>query len=192
MFEKISRTFISIPVPNEVQTKKNMLYTTLERCPSKINWVKNKQLHITVKYLGNTPETAYSKIIDSLSDITKSINPFEVFIKGTGCFPSFKRPKVLWMGVNGDLDSLSNLFLKVEKTLEPLGFSIDNQEYVPHITIAKIKYPQKYTPDISEFSNSYYDPIVFNVDRVQFLSSELLSSGAVHSLLKSFPLGESL
>ena len=173
MFEKISRTFISIPVPNEVQTKKNMLYTTLERCPSKINWVKNKQLHLTVKYLGNTPETAYSKIIDSLSDITKSINPFEVFIKGT-------------------LDSLSNLFLKVEQTLEPLGFSVDNQEYIPHITIAKIKYPQKYTPDISEFSNSYYDPIVFNVDRVQFLCSELLSSGAVHSLLKSFPLGDSL
>ena len=192
MFEKISRTFISIPVPNEVQTKKNMLYTTLERCPSKINWVKNKQLHLTVKYLGNTPETAYSKIIDSLSDITKSINPFEVFIKGTGCFPSFKRPKVLWMGVNGDLDSLSNLFLKVEQTLEPLGFSVDNQEYTPHITIAKIKYPQKYTPDISEFSNSYYDPIVFNVDRVQFLCSEPLSSGAVHSLLKSFPLGDSL
>ena len=67
-----------------------------------------------------------------------------------------------------------------------------NQKYIPHITIAKIKYPQKHTPDISQFSNSYYDPIVFNADRVQFLSSELLPSGAVHSLLKSFPLGESL
>ena len=192
MFEKIARTFISIPVPCEVQTKKNMLYTTLENCPSKINWVKNKQLHLTVKYLGNTPETSFNKIIDSLNSITKDINPFEVFIKGTGCFPSVKRPKVLWMGVYGDLDSLSNLFLKVEKSLESLGFSVDNQEYFPHITIAKIKYPQKHTPDLSQFSNSYYDPIVFNVDRVQFLSSELLSSGAVHNLLKSFPLGESL
>ena len=63
MSDKLMRTFISIPVPNEVKSKKNMLYSTLENSPSNISWVKNEQLHRTLKYLSYTPETSFDNII---------------------------------------------------------------------------------------------------------------------------------
>ena len=73
-----------------------------------------------------------------------------------------------------------------------IGFPCLDKEFFPHITLARVKYPQKHTPDISMFLKSSYDPIDFTADRVQFLSSELLPSGTFYTLLGSFPFGESL
>ena len=66
MTEKLLRTFIAIPTPVEVRSKKNMLYSTLEDSPATINWVKNMQLHLTIKFLGHTPESTINKIIEML------------------------------------------------------------------------------------------------------------------------------
>ena len=87
MSEKLIRTFLSIPVPQEVRSKKNMLYSTLEESPAKINWVKNIQLHLTIKFLSHTPESVIEKIIDRVESITSESKPFDIFIESTGCFP---------------------------------------------------------------------------------------------------------
>lgn len=192
MSDRLLRTFISIPIPNEVRMKKNMLYSTLENSPSKINWVKNEQLHLTIKFLGHTPESLFNEIKDGLCNIVSSITPFDLIIDKTGCFPVPERPRVLWLGIDGNIKTLTNLFVKIENKMDQLGFSREEQDYFPHVTLARVKYPQKYTPDVSIFLNSTYDPIDFKVDRVQFLSSELLPTGTVYTLLGSFPLGEKL
>ena len=192
MSDRLLRTFISIPIPNQVRTKKNMLYSTLENSPSKINWVKNEQLHLTIKFLGHTPESLFNEIKDGLCNIVSSITPFDLIIDKTGCFPVPERPRVLWLGIDGNIKTLTNLFVKIENKMDQLGFSREEQDYFPHVTLARVKYPQKYTPDVSIFLNSTYDPIDFKVDRVQFLSSELLPTGTVYTLLGSFPLGEKL
>jgi len=192
MSERLIRTFISIPLPRDVRSKKNMLYSTLEGSPSKINWVKNEQLHLTIKFLGNTPESLFDGIKTEILQAVSNLRSFELTIDNTGCFPVPERPRLLWLGISGNIDPLKNLFMTIEKKMESMGFPPEGQEYFPHITLARIKYPQKFTPDISTFLKSSYDPIDFTVDRVQFLSSELLPSGTLYTLLGSFPLGETL
>tara|TARA_B100001013_G_scaffold246697_1_gene152816 strand:- start:63 stop:641 length:579 start_codon:yes stop_codon:yes gene_type:complete len=192
MIEKLLRTFLAVPVPDEVRSKKNMLYSTLEGSPAKINWVKNIQLHLTLKFLGYTPELSNSEVIDHIETITRDVKPFNLTIEETGCFPIPERPRALWMGVTGDLKPLLNLVSRIERSLDGLGFPKERQVYSPHITLARVKYPQKWTPDVGLFLKSSYDPIDFPVDRVQFFSSELLPTGAVYTLLKSFPLGETV
>ena len=192
MSDNLVRTFISIPVPNEVKSKKNMLYSTLENSPSNISWVKNEQLHLTLKFLGHTPEASFDNIKSEISKITSTINPFKLVIDKTGCFPKKERPRVLWLGINGNTTALNDLFLRIDKKMDKIGFPCSDKEFFPHITLARVKYPQKHTPDISTFLKSSYDPIDFTADRVQFLSSELLPSGTFYTSLGSFPLGESL
>ena len=68
MIEKLLRTFIAIPTPVEVRSKKNMLYSTLEDSPATINWVKNMQLHLTIKFLGHTPESTINKIVEDVEN----------------------------------------------------------------------------------------------------------------------------
>lgn len=192
MSEKLIRTFLSIPVPLMVRSKKQMLYSTLEQSPAKINWVKDEQLHITIKFIGYTPENLFDEIKSLIIEAVSSIKPFKITINNTGCFPVPERPRILWLGVDGDLQSMKNLYINIEKQMETIGFPLNDDEYFPHVTLARIKYPQKFTPDISTFLNSSYDPIDFKVDRVQFLSSELLPTGTLYTLLGSFPLGEIL
>ncbi len=192
MSDSLIRTFISIPVPNEVKSKKNMLYSTLENSPANISWVKNEQLHLTLKFLGHTPETIIENIKSEISKISSTVKPFKLLIDKTGCFPKRERPRVLWLGVRGNISALNDLFLRIDKKMNKIGFPCLDKEFNPHITLARVKYPQKHTPDISTFLKSSYDPIDFTADRVQFLTSELLPSGTFYTLLGSFPLGESL
>ena len=192
MTEKLLRTFLAVPVPRDVSSKKNMLYSTLENVDGDINWVKNAQLHLTMKFLGHTPESAINDVIDHIEKITPNMNPFDLKIEETGCFPVPTRPRILWLGLKGNLDLLKSMVESIENVLEPLGFPKESRDILPHITLARIKYPQKHTPNVDPFLKSSYDPIDFPVDRMQFFSSELLPSGAVHTILKTFPLGESL
>ena len=192
MTEKLLRTFLAVPVPRDVSSKKNMLYSTLENVDGDINWVKNAQLHLTMKFLGHTPESAIIDVIDHVEKITLNMNPFDLKIEETGCFPVPTRPRILWLGLKGNLDLLKSMVESIENVLEPLGFPKESRDILPHITLARIKYPQKHTPNVDPFLKSSYDPIDFPVDRMQFFSSELLPSGAVHTILKTFPLGESL
>ena len=192
MTEKLLRTFLSVPVPREVSSKKNMLYSTLETVDGDINWVKNIQLHLTLKFLGHTPESSIDNVIDHVQKITQNMKPFDLKIDETGCFPVPTRPRTLWLGVKGALDPLLTMVESIETVLEPLGFPRSYRDFSPHITLARIKYPQKHTPNVDPFLKSSYDPIDFPVDRVQYFSSELLPTGAVYTILKTFPLGESL
>ncbi len=192
MTEKLLRTFLAVPVPRDVSSKKNMLYSTLENVDGDINWVKNAQLHLTMKFLGHTPESAIIDVIDHVEKITPNMNPFDLKIEETGCFPVPTRPRILWLGLKRNLDLLKSMVESIENVMEPLGFPKESRDILPHITLARIKYPQKHTPNVDPFLKSSYDPIDFPVDRMQFFSSELLPSGAVHTILKTFPLGESL
>ena len=192
MTEKLLRTFLGIPVPRDVWTKKNMLYSTLESVDGDINWVKNAQLHLTLKFLGHTPESSINDVIDQIEKITPVIKPFNLTIEKTGCFPIPTRARTLWLGVKGTLDPLLNMVESIETALDPLGFPNSDRNFSPHITLARIKYPQKHTPNVDPFLKSSYDPIDFPVDRVHYFSSELLPSGAIYTILKAFPLGEIL
>ncbi len=189
MTEKLLRTFLGIPVPRDVWTKKNMLYSTLESVDGDINWVKNAQLHLTLKFLGHTPESSINDVIDQIEKITPQIKPFDLTIEKTGCFPIPTRPRTLWLGVKGNTDPLLNMVESIETALDPFGFPKSDRNFSPHITLARIKYPQKHTPNVDPFLKSSFDPIDFPVDRVQYFSSELLPSGAIYTILKAFPLG---
>ena len=192
MNEKLIRTFLCFPVPGEVRSKKNMLYSTLEGSPAQINWVKNDYLHLTLKFIGYTTESYIPKIIDTLKKITIKYKPFQLVINSTGCFPKIERPRTLFLGVEGRLNILMDLVQNIENELEKIDIPKDRNDFFPHITLARIKYPQTHTPDIDLFLKSSYDPIDLSLDRVQFFASELLPSGAIYTLLKTFPLGESI
>jgi len=190
MNEKLKRTFLCFPVSMEVRSKKNMLYSTLEDSPTHINWVKNDNLHLTLKFIGYTTESQIPKIINILNRITVQYKPFQIVVNKTGCLPKKERPRTLFLGIDGNLNVLNDLYQNIENELEIIDIEKDRNDFFPHITLARIKYPQTHTPDIDLFLKSSYDPIELCLDRVQFFSSELLPSGAIYTLLKTFPLGE--
>jgi len=192
MKDKLVRTFFSIPVPEKVRAVKNMFYRSIKDNKGEVKWVRDYQLHITLSFLGHTPTDVINPILETTKDIFTNYKPLELTIENTGCFPVPTRPRVLWLGISGDTGKLELLVRDITSSLTSLGYYFGDNSFIPHVTIARIRYPQKHTPDINEFLKSSYDGIVFRADRVQFVSSELLTDGAVYTIMKSFPLGENI
>jgi len=190
MKNKLLRTFVGITAPSEVRNIKQMLISTMENDKADIRWVKHSNLHLTVKFLGYTPEDDIATLCSDIDNLVKKHNPFNLSITGTGCFPNTMKPSVLYLDVSGDHKPLSLIVNEAEELFSNRGYPKMKDPFIPHITIARIKYPQKFTPDITSFLNSSYDGIDFPVNHLQFFSSEILPEGVFYNLLGTFPLAD--
>ena len=190
MRDKLLRTFIAISAPFAVKNIKQMLISTMESSKADIKWVRHNNLHLTIKFLGFTPEDEIQNISDQIKNLVKSHSPFHLSVSGTGSFPNKIKPSVLFLGIDGDLKSLNSLINETEQIFVKNGYPKLNNNFHPHITLARIKYPQKHNPDITSFLNSYYDSIDFPVNHLQFFSSEILPEGVFYNLLGTFPLSD--
>jgi len=186
---KLIRTFISVPVPEPLFNLQKKLKVTISEKMGKIRWLHKDQIHLTIKFLGDTTEDSINDVRHVMQKVADEFKPFNISIQKTGCFPKIERPRVMWIGVSGELDKLYQLVEKIQKKLNPLGFPKDEKKYHPHITIARAKYPQKKTPDISTFLNTSFNPIPFPIKKVQFISSELFPNGPVYTILSTHFFG---
>ena len=183
MSERLLRTFISVTVPNEIIPLRDMLKTTVKHQKKNLRWVITGQIHLTLKFLGFAPPDVIDELNSIIAKVISRYTKIDLTVTGTGCFPVPTRPRVLWLGMTGQTATLTSLVYDLNTALEPLGFPAEEQKVVPHITLARIKYPPKHTPDISAFLQTTYDPILMTVSRVQFTRSELFPDGPVYSIL---------
>ena len=192
MDHRLIRTFIAIPVPESVFVLQENLKNTISKKTGKVRWVKENQLHLTLKFVGDTPEESIDDVRGVMQKVADQMIPFKIIIQGVGCFPKIERPRVMWVGLDGEIDKLNDLVTAVHDGLDPLGFPRDEKEFHPHITMARAKYPQKKTPDISSFLNTTYDSIPFRIEKIQFISSELFPNGPVYTILGTHFFGNNL
>ena len=180
------RIFLSIPLPNVVKNIKQMLTSTCENERVEIRWVKHNNLHLTVQFLGSASDKKVTKIKKEVENVVKSINPFSLIVSGTGCFPNSFKPYVLYLGIGGNIEALKALVVEINDKMSQIGFKKGSELFFPHITIAKINYPQKFNPDLSIFLNSTYDEVEFSVDKVQLLESKTFAGGIGYKTLNTF------
>ncbi len=190
MNNRLLRTFVSVTVPNALLATRDMLKTTIQHKKDNLKWVKDGQVHLTLKFIGHTPPDGVDDIHHVLHDISTAFSPMEFEIAGTGCFPVPTRPRVLWTGISGDTEPLTNLVTTINEKLDPLGYPKEKNTFIPHITLARIKYPPKLTPDISGFLQTSFHPIPFHIKRFSLMSSELTPSGAIYRQLHEYTLNE--
>ena len=190
MSERFLRTFISVTLPKKIVSVSEMLQTTIIHKKDNIKWANPGNIHLTLKFLGHTPFEAADEINEVLKDLVSKHSGMELNINGTGCFPKIERPRVLWLGIDGNIAQLQDFVTELNIKLEKLGFPLEEDEFIPHITLARIKYPPKDTPDITNFINTSYEPIKFNINRIRFMSSELFPNGPIYSILGTHFLSE--
>ena len=180
------RIFLSIPVPSLIKNIKQMLTSTCENERVEIRWVKHNNLHLTVQFLGSVSDYIATQIGEELENVVSSIKPFSLTVSETGCFLNTSKPSVLYLGVGGNIKALKALVVKINNKMSKIGFKKDSERFIPHITVAKINYPQKFNPDLSIFLNSTYDEVEFSVDKIQLLESKTLTEGVVYETLNTF------
>ena len=170
------RVFVSIEISNDEVINSIKNFQKLIKIDAKPIELKN--LHFTLQFLGEVSEQIIDKIIQSLNTI--KFSKFDISLKGIGVFPKLKYPKIIWIGTDEKSGKIMiELSKKVEKALEPLGFSTD-KPFKPHITVFRIK---KKIGDITEEMENHKN-VNFGMQEITSIKlkkSELTLNGPVYS-----------
>ena len=183
MSKRLVRTFVSVSVPKEIVNIQSMLKSTIEPKGVKVRWVMNGKMHLTLKFLGNTTQGSIDNLNEALFNAVKSAKVINLSISGTGAFPVKGRPNVLWLGIKGDIDELKQLTVNINNSLEPLGFITEKRDFLPHVTIARIKSNQKKIPNISNYLNTTFTELPMKIVKISLVQSESFSKGTFYTIL---------
>jgi 2'-5' RNA ligase len=197
------RTFIELAIPGEVRDHirhlqdgvcRVLAQTGADAC---FRWTQMTSVHLTLRFLGETTEDQQEQLSDGLKGLAEEWAPISLGIGSLGGFPSVQRPRVLWLGITGDVDGLQRLQAAVEGLVQTCGFETDIRPYSPHLTIARTKRDcprssvQKAGQTLSEYANKEYA----QMNRRRFLAmslvhmrSDLRPTGAVYTPLSTHAL----
>lgn len=181
------RCFISVELPSAIKQDVSAVANALRKSDADIKWITPENLHITLKFLGNTEESLVPDIIVLLRKKLSPYPPFYIRITGAGCFPDKRHPKILWAGVE-DSDSLQSLQEAIEDAMAGLGYPREKKAFSPHLTLGRVR-SQKRINDVlrrlEEFREVSFGAV--EITSVSLMKSELKPAGAAYSTLAEIP-----
>ena len=189
------RTFIAIELSESIKDHLLDLQEQLraQLSPRSVRWVAPEGIHLTLKFLGDTPAEQISAVCDALARAAGESRPFTCTVRGMGCFPNSRRPRVVWVGLEEATGHLAALQKAVEAQVAPLGFPTENHPFQPHLTLGRV---QRYASpsEVREIGQVVAAGLVgavaeMRVTRVSLIKSDLRPSGAVYTTLSSPKLG---
>jgi 2'-5' RNA ligase len=138
-----SRLFVAVPVAEHVREAVGRLMEGLAgapidvRGPGQPRWVSVQGLHLTLRFLGATPDTRLAELSEAVSDAARGVAPFRVELNGGGAFPNAQRPRVLWIGIGRGEAELVALSRRLNDGLHRLGWPLDDRPLQAHLTLAR-------------------------------------------------------
>ena len=181
------RLFIGFKTSKEIAKVIPLLKTTInQKDINAFKWLSGQSIHITLAFLGNIDVKLLLPLIESIKKII-NIKKFILEVEGTGVFPSQKYPHILWLGINNGEKILIELQNQINSAITPLIKNKRDEQFKPHITIARLK-NQNMKINVSSFLNTVYSPIEFLVDSIYLYESQLSSQGVIYTSLAMFPL----
>ncbi len=163
--------------------------------PGSVRWVRSEGIHLTLKFLGDVPFEDIDQISATLNQITIDHTPIKVMVSEFGCFPNFRRPRVLWIGVHDSSARLQNLYAEIEEGLSKLGFEREARRFHPHLTLGRVKRIRDHM-DSQRLTSALENVKIgelgqLDVNDVSLMKSDLKPTGAVYTRLFAARLGGS-
>ncbi|CAN5802244.1 hypothetical protein BH18ACT11_BH18ACT11_02720 [soil metagenome] len=132
------RTFVAVFPPQEVR---EALFRAARDLPASHDFrlIGQEKIHLTLKFLGDITEDELNRVTQALERLSGRHKPFEVSTSAFGAFPSRRRARILWAGLEAGASLLRTVAEDVEDLLEPVGFEREDRPYVPHLTLGRAK-----------------------------------------------------
>jgi 2'-5' RNA ligase len=188
------RTFIAIELDDELRINLGRLQDRLRSqvAPRCVRWVSPEGIHLTLKFLGDTPAIKVGDVQAALARAVAGIPPFTVTMGGLGCFPNLRRPRVVWVGLQEVTGALVRLRDAVEAEVSPLGFPTERRAFQPHLTLGRV---QRYasSSEVRELGEAVLTSPAGTLDEMKvsgvfYIKSDLRPTGAVYTILSEAKL----
>ena len=183
MTVKIKRLFIGVSISDALVDDLTDAKAKLE---DKVmgKWVRPENIHLTLKFIGNRSSLEVSDIVELIKKSVAGVKTFNLRTTEVGCFPSSKRARILWLGLEDD-ERLLGIKRKIEARASALGLEEDGREYHPHLTLARLNNKRV---DITDINKRIVITRELPVERVTLFESKLSKGGAEYHLLENIRL----
>ncbi|GAG17445.1 unnamed protein product, partial [marine sediment metagenome] len=190
--DQLLRLFVAVDLPGQVREALARLQGGLRSHDlSDLRWVRPQGIHLTLKFLGETPAGRVAAITEALAGAIRGRRRSRLALGALGTFGGRRRPRVLWLDITGDIEHMRELQAAVEVALVEVGFPPEERGFSPHLTLARV--PQPGRPDTAERIAQALESVApprseFDVREVVLMRSTLQPGGAVYERLAAFPL----
>jgi 2'-5' RNA ligase len=188
------RLFIAIPLPESLLKRlADVQYRLQGKVPHQsVRWARSEGVHLTLKFLGDTPTEKVPTITEALTVVGRNAPPCALVVEELGCFPNLRRPRVLWVGVNEPTGRLEALQKAVEEATTSLGYKPERHSFTPHLTLGRVRRGTS-RRDEREIAGAIEGTSVdqlaeFTADRFELIRSDLKPTGAEYIPLETFLL----
>ena len=135
------RAFLAIELPEALRAGLAQVQEELKRSRADVRWVPAGNIHLTLKFFGNVPDDEIEALAQAAREAAAEAAPLQLQATGAGAFPSPTAPRVVWLGLGGDLVPLTQLFYRLEKAFAALGYPPEGRAFNPHLTLGRVKSP---------------------------------------------------
>jgi 2'-5' RNA ligase len=183
------RSFIAIDFPEETRKELEDIQKKLKQYGAGVRWVKPRSIHLTLKFLGTIDASQVEDIARAVAQGIRDQSPITLRPAGLGAFPGLRKPRVIWIGMEGEVQRLTGIQARVENALEPLGFVREKRGFRPHLTIGRVKDRRRLQSLVDAMVTLEIEPFnSFDADEIILYKSDLRPTGAIYTKLHRMPL----
>jgi 2'-5' RNA ligase len=196
------RTFIAVELPHSVQSAiaaeqaRVQAHLRQAGAPACLRWTAPGNIHLTLRVLGETTPAQRAALTQELGQSAPAWPALHLAVGKLGCFPTLRAPRVVWLGVDGELEQLAKMQAEVETLVQAAGFPGEERAFSPHLTVARARREASRT-ELRQTGQALasYQAIEslarFTVDHVVYFQSELRPGGSLYTPLAIIPCGRS-
>jgi len=187
------RLFLAIDPPDGINREIARIQSRLQRIVTgDVRWVKPGGVHLTLKFFGDVPAKEIEPISAASLKAAAVAAPFTLSFRGLGTFPPARRPRVVYLGMEGDTKRLAAFQAEIEAELADRGFPGEERPFLPHLTLARIKSLEESDRLFRELAESKaYEAGQFTATELCLFKSELAPGGAIYTKLAAYPFAGS-
>jgi RNA 2',3'-cyclic 3'-phosphodiesterase len=186
--EKTIRSFLALDPPEEILREMARVQERLKKLiRGDIHWVRPEAIHLTLKFFGDIRQPDVASISAAAGKAAAGFGPFDLAIGGAGVFPDPSRPRVVWLGINGETARLAAFRKELERSLEEVGFPREERPFRPHLTLGRIRSRGLIgLAEVLEKSQTYAAG-GFTASGLVLFQSDLTPRGAIYTRLAEYP-----
>jgi RNA 2',3'-cyclic 3'-phosphodiesterase len=188
------RLFVAIAPSDPLRRRLAALVADLKasagRAGNDVRWVPAENVHLTLHFLGGVPHARVEDVKAAVSAAAAAAAPLSLEVKGAGGFPNARRPRVVWLGIAGDVASLAAIVADLGRRLAPLGFPPESRPFSPHLTVGRAR-EQRGAPGLGGAlaHAALAEGVAWRVPELVLFESFLSPKGPRYEAIQRAPLG---
>ncbi|MEX2554986.1 MAG: RNA 2',3'-cyclic phosphodiesterase [Actinomycetota bacterium] len=179
------RLFVAVDLPATVKDELDHAVDDVRPSLAEARWVPRDNLHLTVSFLGEVGDERVEGIVAAMQEALTATAPFVARLAGSGAFPSARRARVLWAGLEAAEDRLASVANACIRALEPLGFPAESRPWTAHVTVARLREPG----EVSRALPLTLEPVAFPIEAVTLFRSRLGRPAPRYEAIAAVPFG---